>query len=285
MFLTGCCYLGYDPVATRELYCQSITFFCTASLIQALALYLMPSFNLKLTDSLPSVYFSAGLIAVILDAVTLRMGKKAQSYACLLVLLLSFYGFSQLYPVSYGNYFWSQNDCKSVKGIDFDCNRYPVQHVINDADGNNDGKNEEQEQGSKERRISTVYVDMPGKAEPYRYHVGHEMQADHHIASIQYASFSKAYQEATGTERYHRIQSTPGPSESEVAGWQKEIFAQARQRAKQRKALLAEQEEKKRQEKEEAEEEQEQTVDQDIKDEHQEGDTFEQEEQEKDEEA
>ena len=245
----------------------------------------MPSFNLKLTDSLPSVYFSAGLIAVILDAVTLRMGKKAQSYACLLVLLLSFYGFSQLYPVSYGNYFWSQNDCKSVKGIDFNCNRYPVQHVIKDRDGINDAKNEGQEQENKEDRISTVYVDMPGKAEPYRYHIGHEMQADHHIASIQYASFSKAYQEATGTERYHRIQSTPGPSESEVAGWQKEIFAQARKRAKQRKALLAEQEEKKRLEDEAEgqevdnkmeEREQEQIMDQGIKDEHQEGDTFEQ---------
>ncbi|KAG2222094.1 hypothetical protein INT45_007980, partial [Circinella minor] len=248
--LAGQKWTGYDPVATRELYCQSITFFCTASLIQALALYLMPSFNLKLTDSLPSAYFSAGLIAVVLDAVTLRMGKKAQSYACLLVLLLSFYGFSQLYPVSYGNYFWSKNDCKSVKGINFDCNRYPVQQVINNKNNDSGVKDEGQEEAEedKERRISTVYVDMPGKAELYRYHIGHEIQADHHISAIQYASFSKAYQEATGVERYHRIQSTPGPSESEVAEWQNEIFSQAKKRAKQKQKKIKA--EKKRKEKE-----------------------------------
>ncbi|KAI9489426.1 hypothetical protein BDB00DRAFT_791129 [Zychaea mexicana] len=210
-----------------------------ASLIHALALYMMPAFNLKLADSLPSAYFSAGLIAVVLDAVTLRMSRKTQYYACLTVVLLACYGFIQLYPVSYGSRFWTQSDCRRLNGIDLECNRYP--------ETNPHAQQQQQRVTEDEKRdkISIVYVDMPGKAEPFRYHIGHEIQADEHIAAMQGASFSKAYREATGTARYHRVESTPGPSETEVAMWQKEIFAHARERAEQEAIKVVEEANKK----------------------------------------
>ncbi|KAI8146733.1 hypothetical protein BJV82DRAFT_395608 [Fennellomyces sp. T-0311] len=223
-----------DASATRELYYQSITYFCTASLIQALALYLMPAFNLKLADSLPSAYFSACLIAVVIDAVTSRMGKKAQSYACVAVLVFASYGFLKLSPISYGSQFWSQNDCKSMKGIDLECNRYPetLMHTT--------------QSGNERQVISTVYVDMPGKVEPYRYHVGHEPQADEHIATMQRASFSKAFYEATGSLRYHKVESTPAPSETDIAFWQGEIYKNGEERVEQEKLEKAQKQEEER---------------------------------------
>ena len=161
------------------------------------------------------------------------MGKRAQSYACIAVLLFASYGFIRLSPISYGSQFWSQNDCKNLKGIDLDCNRFPetLAHTQN---------------GNGRQVISTVYVEMPGKVEPYRYHVGHEPQADEHIATMQRASFSKAFYEATGSFRFHKVESTPAPMETEVTGWQKEILknGEARQKKEQLERQQKEEEER-----------------------------------------
>lgn len=76
------------------------------------------------------------------------------------------------------------------------------------------------------------YIDLPGRVQAFRYVLGEEAKADQEIAKLQRAAFNKASLEAVGTARYHRIESTPAPTEDEVQLWREKVQEGALYRAK-----------------------------------------------------
>lgn len=176
-------------------------------------------------DILPSTCFGAGLSSVVLEAITFRLQRRWRLLTCVLVLTLATLSFWQLHDISYGTRPWPKSTCERRSCfLDLDCNRFPVQVTP---------LGEQSLYAARSTpTMAMSYIDLPGRVQAFRYVLGEEAKADQEIAKLQRAAFNKASLEAVGTARYHRIESTPAPTEDEVQLWREKVQEGALYRAK-----------------------------------------------------
>ncbi|KAI9313722.1 hypothetical protein BX666DRAFT_535773 [Dichotomocladium elegans] len=220
---------GYDPVATRELYYQSMTYLTLATVVQSVSLQGFGPYSLRMGDILPNTLYSSMLSAVAIEAVSLRLRKSWQVLLTAVVLLTAATaGLYRLRDITYGG------------------PRSSVPAWIH-------GKNLQPALGD----TAVWSLDLPGKIEPYRYTVGEEDAAEQEMTSLVRASYSKALKVFADSTRYHAVLPTTGPNEDDVRNWQAEVQKAALKRLEklEEEAKMKQKEEEEKKKKEEEEEE------------------------------
>lgn len=162
-----------------------------------------------MSDILGTMYYGSGLIAVTFEACTSRlptMWRRSLIYGTLVLALFKFSGLSHL---AYGGEMWYRRDCES-SGIDIDCIKFPPHPAELAEMKQNSGDTANSTQ-------TTIYVELPGTSQPYRYFHGQEVEADAHVAALKHSAFLKEAYAAMGPLRYHRVLPTPAISPEDAA--------------------------------------------------------------------
>lgn len=221
--------------------------FFSAVVINLGCLRFIPNHTLSMSDILSTVYYGIGLASVITEACTSRLPSLWRRVLLYGTISLCVFKFSQISHLAYGGNLWYRSQCEE-SGIDIDCIRFPphptelVDMIANSGQTSNSTQ-------------LTIYVDVVGEAQPFRYTQGEEAEADKHVAILKQASFRKEAQAAKGIHRYHRVLPTPGTTPEEAAKWAKEVLdgAITRSKVEIERAIVAAKELKEAKAKEEAE--------------------------------
>ncbi|GAA5803485.1 hypothetical protein HPULCUR_008967 [Helicostylum pulchrum] len=231
----------------NEFYTRSISLFFSAIVINLGCLRFIPNHTLSMSDILSSMYYGIGLVSVVTEACTSRLPALWRRVLLYGTISLCLFKFSQISHLAYGGNLWYRSQCEE-SGIDIDCIRFPP-HPTELADMiENSGQTSDSTQ-------LTIYVDVVGDSQPFKYTQGEEAEADKHVAILKQAAFKKEAQAAKGMFRYHRVLPTPGITPEEAAKWSKEVLDGAVSRLKLEKehAVMAAKELKEARAKEEAE--------------------------------
>lgn len=176
-----------------------------------------------MSDILGAMYYGSGLIAVTVEACTSRLPALWRRVVIYGTLVLALFKFSGLSHLAYGGEMWYRSDCES-SGIDIDCFKFPPHTAELTEMRENSGSTTNSTQ-------TTIYVDLPGTSQPYRYFQGQEAEADSHIAALKHSAFLKEAYAAKGELRYHRVLPTPPITAEDAAQKAKEITDHAIARA------------------------------------------------------
>lgn len=214
-------WIGVDSTL-NEFYTRSITLFYTATLVHLVGLGFLPHHTLNMSDILSSIYYGIGLVAVMLESLTLRFSSLTRRVVIYSVLLACMVKFSRLSLLTYGGEKWYREECEKSR-IDMDCTHFPHQHVPDLAD-TIDGSN------TNASVTNTIFVGLAGQVQTYTYVQGQEAEADKHVAIMKQQSFAKAAQNATGVYRFNRVVPTPAISPEEAVEWAKQVYDGAVQR-------------------------------------------------------
>lgn len=200
-----------------------------------------------MSDILNSVYYGIGLASVVTEACTSRLPALWRRVILYGTISLCLFKFSQISHLAYGGSLWYRSQCEE-SGIDIDCIRFPPHptELVDIIENSGQTSNSTQ---------LTIYVDVVGDSQPFRYTQGEEAEADKHVAILKQASFRKESQAAKGIFRYHRVLPTPGTTPEEAAKWSREVLdgAIARSKLEKERAIVAAKELKEARAKEEAE--------------------------------
>lgn len=183
-----------------------------------------------MSDILTTMYYGIGLISVISEACTSRLPVSGRRVILYGTVMLCLFRFSQLSLLAYGSRAWDRAQCEA-SGIDIDCIRFPPSPAELADMIENSGQTTDSTQ-------LTIYVDLAGSSQPFRYTQGQEGEADKHIAILKQASFNKEAQAATGALRYHRVLPTPGITPEEAAMWSNQVLVDASNRQNMERARL-----------------------------------------------
>jgi dolichyl-phosphate-mannose-protein mannosyltransferase len=219
----------------NEFYSRSIMLFYTATVIHVAGLNFLPVHMISMSDILGSIYYGAGLAAVMIESFTLRLSslmRRIVIYGFIFGCIARFSGLSLL---TYGRERFYREQCEKSR-IDMDCVHFPRQQPVDTLDGST----------RTSSPTNTVFVGLAGQVQAFSYNYGQEAEADKHIAVLKQQSFAKEAQNATGVYRFHRVSPTPAISPEEAVQWAQQVHSGAVQRAKAAKEKAAIEKEKKK---------------------------------------
>lgn len=187
-------------------------------------LRLVPPHTVSMSDILPSIYYGISLSSVILEgmvSIMLPIYRRALYYGLIMLALLLF---SQQSHLTYGTRPWHRTDCESF-GIDMNCIHFPLyEHELKEF--------VEQSGETPNATDLTVYFNVLGKTEPFRYTQGQENEAEQALELFKQTKYQQEAEQSTGIYRYHRVVPTPAITLQEAIDWSKSVHEKAIEREK-----------------------------------------------------
>lgn len=175
-----------------------------------------------MSDILPSIYYGTSLSSVILEGMVstmLPIYRRALYYGLIVLTLLLF---SQQSHLTYGTRPWHRTDCES-SGIDINCIHFPLyEHELKEF--------VEQSGETPNATDLTVYFNILGKTEPFRYTQGQENEAEQALELLKQTKYQQEAERSTGIYRYHRVVPTPAITLQEAIDWSKSVHEKAIER-------------------------------------------------------
>ncbi|CAO3693565.1 unnamed protein product [Rhizopus microsporus] len=209
-------------ITANQVYKNSISLLSSAVASHVIMLRLIPPHTVSMSDILPSIYYGTSLSSVILEGMVstmLPIYRRALYYGLIVLTLLLF---SQQSHLTYGTRPWHRTDCES-SGIDINCIHFPLyEHELKEF--------VEQSGETPNATDLTVYFNILGKTEPFRYTQGQENEAEQALELLKQTKYQQEAERSTGIYRYHRVVPTPAITLQEAIDWSKSVHEKAIER-------------------------------------------------------
>lgn len=219
-------------ITVNQVYKNSISLLSSAVASHVVMLRLVPPHTVSMSDILPSIYYGISLSSVILEGMVstmLPIYRRALYYGLIVLALLLF---SQQSHLTYGTRPWHRTDCESF-GIDMNCIHFPLyEHELKEF--------VEQSGETPNATDLTVYFNVLGKTEPFRYTQGQEKEAEQALELLKQTKYQQEAEQSTGIYRYPRVVPTPAITLQEAIDWSKSVHEKAIEREKEEAKKRAE---------------------------------------------